>query len=858
MAAVLDLTQRHPFLQSRFRTISNMGLIAATLEPLPPWTLAIMAATGLVAVFLFRPAGSRVGLWAATRSGLRLVAGLVLAYTVLGGALLGLRLVFPELAVQINPVWPWPMVLVMSLSAVGVVLGTYPQRLAAFGPWQRGLLLGLRLTAAVLLILAMLRPGLQWSKKNDRSTLFVILQDNSRSMLTKDETGGVARYERQMKVLLENRSLIEQLRKKVQVPEFGYSQDLVPITAETAIPKPGSSGEPKGEQTAIGFVLDALLKQYPNQPIAGVLMSGDFGQRALPPYDLDPRQVAQRLAELHIPVHTVPFGATSLSTSGRDLIAEDLVVSPTVFVKNTVIIGAKIRALGAAGREQTVQLLVEQPTNRQPGQPAQMEIRKAIKIRPTGNEDIIPVELDFTPQQAGEFRVSLKVLPDEGEPVVTNNELTTFITVLKGGLSIAYFDVARNERTPISSLAQSPDIQLDFKLIRIGPQFGEVNLEAEWFQPGKYDVYIIGDVPASVFQQGKHKVPPLQAIHDAVERGAGLLMLGGMRNYAAGGYAETPLAATLPVEMNPADKLTTDAFNKSLHLLGPQRIEPTSDGLNHFVMRIDTPARNLAKWHELPPLNGATKLGRPKDLAQILARNTDGIPLLIAQDFGRGRSMAFAGDTTFLWALAGHEDVSQRFWRQLILWLAHKELQGDSSVWLKLNERRFRPGQPVDLTFGAKNKEGVAIADAQFKVQIFTPKGEPKLLAPQLTGTEHTARFTEALAPGEYTAVVEATQHGASVGSQARSRFMVYEHDLELHNPAADSAFAAELSETTGGKMLKSEELSTFLRDLIKRDLQPDDRRLTTVSLWDNWLFVLLFVTIMTVEWFLRKSRGLV
>ncbi|MES2794062.1 MAG: glutamine amidotransferase [Planctomycetota bacterium] len=835
-----------------------MRLFAVTLDPLPPWTLAGMAVAGVVGVYLFRAAaGPRSGLWGAVRSGLRLVASLVLVYSVFAAALLSLRLVFPELAIQVNPVWPWPMVLIMSMSAVGVVLGTYPQRLTAFGPWQRGLLLGLRLTAALLLMLAMLRPGLQWSKKNDRAILFPILEDVSRSMLTKDGPGGASRYESQQKVLLENHGLLEQLRKKVQVPEYGYSQDLEPI-APDAVPKPGSSGEPKGNQTALGFVLDALLKQHPNQPIAGVLMFGDFGQRALPPYDVDPRLVAQRLAELHIPVYTVPFGANNLSSSGRDLIAEELVVSPTVFVKNTVIVGAKIRALGAAGREQTVQLLVEQPTNRQPGQPAQMEVRKSIKIRPLGNEDIIPVELDFTPQQTGEFRVSLRVVPDEGEPIVNNNEVTTFITVLKGGLSIAYFDVARNERTPISNLAKSPDIQLDSKLIRIGSKFGEANFESEWFQPGKYDVYIIGDVPADVFHQPRMKIQPLQAIHDAVERGAGLLMIGGMRNFAAGGYAETPLAATLPIQMNPADKLLPGTLDKDLNLIGPQRIEPTSDGLNHFVMRIDSPARNLAKWHELPPLNGATKLGPPKPLAQILARNTDGNPLLIAQDFGRGRSMAFAGDTTFLWALAGQEEVSQRFWRQLILWLAHKELQGDSSIWLKLNERRFRPGQPVDLTFGAKSKDGGPIADAQFKVQVFTPKGEPKLLAAQQLGADHTARFTEALAPGEYTAVVEATHQGQSVGSAARSRFMVYEHDLELHNPAADSALAAELSETTGGKSLKSEDLSSFLRDLLKRDLQPDDRRLTTVSLWDNWLFVLIFVTIMTVEWFLRKSRGLV
>ena len=75
---------------------------------------------------------------------------------------------------------------------------------------------------------------------------------------------------------------------------------------------------------------------------------------------------------------------------------------------------------------------------------------------------------------------------------------------------------------------------------------------------------------------------------------------------------------------------------------------------------------------------------------------------------------------------------------------------------------------------------------------------------------------------------------------------------------AADTAFAAELSQTTGGENLKSEELGDFLRRLLKADLQPDNTRLTTVSLWDNWLFLLLFVTIMTVEWFLRKTRGLV
>jgi uncharacterized membrane protein len=835
-----------------------MPLLAATLEPLAPWPLAALSVLGLVGAFVLR-GGSGVGLWSAIQTGLRLVCGLILAYAALCGALIGVRLAAPELSISLNPVWPWPVVFLMSVITVAVILGTYPQRLAAFAPWQRKLLLGLRLTAAVLLILACLRPVIQWSKKNDRTALLAILSDVSRSMNTKDGPGGISRLEAERKLLIENRGLFDQLSKKVQLPTYDYSKELLPISTEPA-ESAGTNAEGKleatGEQTALGYVLDMLLKESPNQSRIGILLLGDFGQRALAPYDLDPRLVAQRLAELRIPVYTVPFGATNLSSSGRDLIAEDLVISPTVFVKNKVIVGAKIRAIGAAGRDQTVQLLVEQP-----GQISTMEVRKTLKIRAKGDADVIPVELDFTPFQPGEFRITLKVLPDENEPIVSNNELTTFVTVLKGGLSIAYFDTARPEVTPIANMSKSPDIQLDFKLVRFGKRFNDFTLEEDWFQPGKYDVYIIGNVPAEAFKQSNFKTPPLQSIHDAVERGAGLLMIGGPQSFGPGGYADTPLAATLPVILNPNEKQVGTSFDPAVMLPGPVPMVPTAAGLKHFVMRIDSAAQNSAKWQALPPLGIANRLGQPKPLAEVLARagdgNASGKPLLVSLEFGRGRSMAFAGYSTYLWALAGHEDASQRFWRQVILWLAHKELQSDSSVWLRMPDRRFRPSQPFDLTFGAKNPDGVPIPDAEFKVQILGPNGFTKPLGVQQSGQDHTARFTDTLAPGEYTAAIDATQQGKPLGS-TRARFIIYEHDLELHNPAADTAFADELSRTTGGKLIPPEELPSFLRELLKKDLQPDDKKLTTVSLWDNWMFLLIFVALLSVEWFIRKVRGLV
>src|SRR5690606_19642786 len=110
-----------------------------------------------------------------------------------------------------------------------------------------------------------------------------------------------------------------------------------------------------------------------------------------------------------------------------------------------------------------------------------------------------------------------------------------------------------------------------------------------------------------------------------------------------------------------------------------------------------------------------------KPLGQVLAQSQDGVPLLVAQDVGRGRAMAFAADSTWRWPLAGFAAEHQQFWRQVILWLAHKETEGDSTVWLKLANRRVRPGQPVDMTFGARTPEGQAIEDARFTVEVQGP-----------------------------------------------------------------------------------------------------------------------------------------
>ena len=86
-------------------------------------------------------------------------------------------------------------------------------------------------------------------------------------------------------------------------------------------------------------------------------------------------------------------------------------------------------------------------------------------------------------------------------------------------------------------------------------------------------------------------------------------------------------------------------------------------------------------------------------------------PLLVAGQSGDGRVLAFAGDSTWRWQMAGFGDAHRRFWRQCVLWLAKKDEQTEGRVWIRLAGRRVMRGTRVDFDVGAENAQGEPIDD---------------------------------------------------------------------------------------------------------------------------------------------------
>ncbi len=222
--------------------------------------------------------------------------------------------------------------------------------------------------------------------------------------------------------------------------------------------------------------------------------------------------------------------------------------------------------------------------------------------------------------------------------------------------------------------------------------------------------------------------------------------------------------------------------------------------------------------------------------------------------------IAFAGDTTWHWWMEGFEAQHKRFWRQAILWLARKDETSEGNVWIKLAHRRYSPRSRVEFTVGARSPQGDMLADVRFEAVVTLPDGSQQKLNLVQQADQVGGVFDGTQTAGDYAINVTANHGGATVGT-ARSRFLVYEQDLELDNAVADPTLLASLSAITkdaGGESLAPEELPALLRRIEEKPAEMDVESLVKQTPWDTWPFFLVFVALMSCEWYLRKKWGLV
>jgi uncharacterized membrane protein len=735
--------------------------------------------------------------------------------------------------------------------------------LLAIGPRQRkqsfrrrAALTGLRLLTLVLLLLAMLRPALETRTTRKLPGTLVVLPDVSRSMSVTDALDGKSRYEA-MKLALEGSApQLAELSKTWDIHGYAFEKDIEPLKfadGRFEFPK-----EPTGLQTAIGAAVEDVLAREAQQRLVAVILLSDGAQRAFAPRDIPPQSTVRRLVADGIPLYTLAFGQPSLGQQS-DLRMSDMLASDAVFAETPTTVEGVVTAAGYANQKFKVQLLWENAEGK-------LEPVDTRTITITQGKRRYPVQLSYTPKQPGEFKVTLQVESPAGELVTTNNAQSTFVTVLKGGVNILFLAGAdRIGGSPGSepffirrALASHPDLHIDFEAINYEPPERDYR---DRLREAKYDVFLLSNLDSAALNARSWT-----EMAKAVERGAGLAMLGGFHSFGPGGYVNTALRDVLPITMGRAERQNFgEAPGKDLHV-GPLKLMPIAKGglAVHPILRLKEGAANAEAWRELPVLDGANRFDRLrlKDLAEVVAEGNDGsrTPLLVLSAFGEGRTAALAIDSTWHWQMEGFGELHRRFWRQFVLWLAKKDETAGEQVWVRLDQRRYQQGSKVDFTLGADNPQGDPLKSAEFEVQVDKPDGTTETVRVARRGDAAAGSFTGTSQPGDYKIAVSARDKGESVGA-ATARFSVSDQDVELDQPAAEPLLLAQLAKGTaeaGGAGLAPEELPDLLEKLKSRAAQFEEEIVETVTLWDRWPTLLVFVGLLSGEWFLRKRWGLV
>src|SRR4051812_5420080 len=331
---------------------------------------------------------------------------------------------------------------------------------------QWAALIGLRLAVVLLMLFALLRPSLVYTKVEPIAASLVMLVDSSRSMQVADSLGNKPRWESVKRLLDASAGDLTTISKKLSVSVYEFDAQSRKVAIENGkIVLPAVAN---GDESAIGAAIGDALEHETNKRVLATVLLSDGAQRAIAPRDLPPQVVARRLAAENIPLYTFTFGKPG-GRERADLSLNDLVTNETIFTDTPTEVRALLSANGYANQRAKVQLLWETDKG--------MEVVDAAQVDTGAEGGSVPVTLRYTPRKAGEYKVTLRVEPREGELVTTNNEVSTFVTVRAGGINVLYLVGAKRigggpgaeQRFVRAALAHSPDIVVERRLINYEP-----------------------------------------------------------------------------------------------------------------------------------------------------------------------------------------------------------------------------------------------------------------------------------------------------------------------------------------------------------------------------------------------------
>ena len=686
----------------------------------------------------------------------------------------------------------------------------------------------LRVVTFVLLLVILLRPELEFKKSHSLKNHIAILLDNSKSLSIKTFPKEVPRIDLVRKTLESNKEYFDQLKKDFQVDTYFVSDGIEKVSSRL---KDYQANRP---YTDYRRVLEELNKVYENKSLKGVFLFSDGADLTQEPGEISP-DILKSLTRINGPVHTLQAGSND---QFRDLALESVSAPDFGFVQQPVRLSLTVFSSELGNRN--VPLVLKEGDR--------ILVSKIIEIREDQKE--YKVDLQFTPRKIGKRIYTLNLPRFAEESILTNNQKEFEVDVARDRIRILHLNgrPSWDSRYLREVLANNPRVDLlSFFILRnMGDDVVAPTSELSLIPfPSNllFDDYL-SSFDLIIFQNFKYEPfidkKYLSNIRKYVEKGGAFLMVGGELSFHGGSYSHTPIEDILPVSFKDVETRFIDKeFSPKI----------SGDFSNHPILRLEKEL-NEEVWSSLPPLHGANLgLVANKD-AYVLLKNESESPILVAGEFGEGRTALLATDSVWSWGFGGAGGrYFHRFWNNVIDWLiAEPETR---RLQLESDKERYREEEQVLIKFKLLKENYQPAENITGKLTLSSRSGE--VIAKELK-TDKLGGQVFPFIPeqsGFYEAVIEIE------GLQEKIMFSVLKDNAEFEKPLVNDFVLKKIAQVSGGqyKVLDgTNDLSALQFENPEIKVKSHSR---SFSLWENWWAYGLVVGFLVMDWWLRRKAGL-
>jgi hypothetical protein len=727
--------------------------------------------------------------------------------------------------------------LLLAPAMIALAVWVYYRTLAPLERPTRTVLRVLRGLAFLIVLFALAEPVLTLVLPQQGKPGLAVLVDGSASMRFPGSEGMSGTRAAEATEI--RRRIQDRLAGRFRLDWFDFESALKPggddaRSRGNASPD-GTTGTGSGN-TAIGDAIEAVAGRQGTRPVGAVLLLTD-GTNTV---GGDPVGAARNAG---VPVFPVKIGGGLAPPDARVL---QIRTNPVAFSGEPTPVEVEIASNGLGGR--TIELSVEDQ--------GKVLATRSVELG-SGEELEQSVRLDIRPQAVGLRRWEVRLTGAE-DAIKENDTRSIAVRVMERKTRVLFVEGRLDWDYTFLRRVLAADSTFGYKFL-LGDRSGRwipERAEASSSGPGDlrdYAAVILGEAPVAALGAGFYS-----DLARYVEGGGGLLVLGGRSGLSR-------LRGTAMERLLPADVVPGPKMDRPL----PVRLE--GGGLTHPITAIeDNPARTETEWNGLPPVWPSPDRLRPRPGTSSLLRfgTAPGAdPALIAGFAGEGKVVLFAAHDFWRWdflpsgsSTAQGATLFPEFAMSLVRWLAEPAMR--ERFLVEPVRGVFQNGESPEFSARVWNAQYAPILDARVDIQIF-PAQDGSTAAPirQLElkprGTEGTfSGQTEPLPAGEYRFVAQARGGEGNVTlGRSESRFWVDANGPEYTRLRADGGTLDQIARASGGTATDRSGLDEILSRLP--DVVHRAGRVREIELWNHLALFLSFVTVLCVEWFLRRRRGL-